>query len=187
MLINDDPSIQRFVIDHLFIVGGSAITIFGTGCAVGRFWFDRAVLSLRAAAEDFEHERDAAREQRDELKQQLEEKKKEPATLPDGPGAGFQEYNRGRRQAARARILSQLLAALVAMMLLGAAVYSVYELRALSLKCATEKALKEFQEESDQKFRELDEKLKPPTKPTVTTKLKNNKRTVDTSSPVPQK
>src|SRR5580704_12237731 len=120
----DDPGVQQFVMEHIFVVGGACVTVFGTGFAVGRLWFDRAVLSLRTAAEDFKRERDAAREQRDEMKQLLERTKAEFATRPEAPGDGSRKYTDGRRQEARAHIVGQFLSDIVAMMLLGAAVFS---------------------------------------------------------------
>jgi hypothetical protein len=165
IIVNDDPGIQKFVIDHFLLVGGSTSAVFGTGCAVGRFLFDRAVLSLRSAAEDFERERDSAREEREDLKRQLEQAKQVIQTRPDFNGEGATKYVRGRRQVARAHIVSRLLSALLGMMLLGAAVYVVHEVRLLRVEGASEKSLIEFSDKSNVEFRELKEKLKAPTKP----------------------
>jgi hypothetical protein len=165
LFVNDDPGIQKFVIDHFLLVGGSTTAVFGTGCAVGRFLFDRAVLSSRAAAEDFERERDGAREERDDLKRQLEQAKQVLQTRPDFDGEVLTKYVRGRRQVARAHIVSQFLSALVGMMLLGAAVYVVHELRILRIEAATEKSLIEFRDKSEGEFRDLKEKVKPPIRP----------------------
>jgi len=182
LFLNDDPGIQRFVIEHLFVVGGACVTVFGTGFAVGRLWFDRANLFLRAAAEDFKRERDATREQRDELKQLLAKAKAaEFATRPDAPGDGSRKYTDARRQEARAHIAGRFLSAIVAMMLLGAAVYNVYELRSLSLNSATEKTLTEFRDKSHGSFRELNEKLKEPAKPGVSSASKSKRRASDGS------
>jgi hypothetical protein len=187
LLISDDPGLHQFVIDHLFLVGGCAVTVFGMGCAVGRFLFDRAVLSLRAAAEGFERERDAAREERNEFKHQLEKLHQEIATLPDHQGEGAQEYVKGRKQAAGAQILGRFFSAIVAMMLLGAAVYNIYELRSLMANGATDKSLTEFREKSEGEFRELKDQLKQQTRPAIgVSKTKKRPTDVD-ASPIPQK
>jgi len=50
MIISADPAIDQFVKDNLLLVGGTALTVFTAGCAVGRFVFDRLFATTDSSA-----------------------------------------------------------------------------------------------------------------------------------------
>src|ERR1051326_5752962 len=115
MIISADPAIDQFVKDNLLLVGGTALTVFTAGCAVGRFVFDRLFATLRAEAEGFKNQRDEARRQRQEARLKVEH---------GDNGSDLQV--KANNEVSLAKATGRFLSAITTILLLSLVGYSLY-------------------------------------------------------------
>jgi len=68
VLLQSPNDVQNFVNSHISVVSVFTITVFGAGCAAGRFAYDRSLDALDRDAQGYKEQRDEARRRLEELK-----------------------------------------------------------------------------------------------------------------------